>query len=56
MFDAVSIITVIILIPLVGVSVWAYVSGALSFQDYVAFWREPVALLLGFWLRGVKSE
>lgn len=56
LFDAISIITLLVLIPMVGVSVWAYASGQLRFEEYAAMWREPLALLLGFWLRGFSKE
>lgn len=55
-FDAVSIITAIVLLPLVVVSVVAYFRGELTFADYAAAWREPLALLLGFWFRGLVSQ
>lgn len=52
LFDAVSIITAAVLLPAVAVSVWAVVTGQIEFADYRALWAEPIALLLGFWLRG----
>lgn len=55
-FDAISIITALVLLPLVGASAYAYLAGQLSFADYAALWREPLALLIGFWLRGVNRE
>jgi len=54
-FDVVSIITAIVLLPLVVVSVVAYIRGDLPFSEYAAAWREPLALLLGFWFRGFGS-
>ena len=56
LLDTVSILTAIILLPMVGVSVWAFVKGTLGFHEYAAMWSEPLALLLGFWLRGVNRE
>ncbi len=55
-FDAVSIITLLVLIPMVAVSGFAYWSGRIDFADYVDMWREPVTLLFGFWLRGASKE
>lgn len=54
-FDAVTIITAIVLLPMVGVSVAAFVTEKLTFTEYAAMWREPLALLLGFWLRGIDK-
>jgi hypothetical protein len=56
LLDTVSIITALVLLPMVGVSAYAYISGALTFAEYAAMWREPLALLLGFWLRGVRTD
>lgn len=55
-FDAVSIITVLVLIPMVVVSGHAYWSGTVPFSEYLAMWRDPFALLLGFWLRGATQD
>lgn len=54
--NTVTIITAIVLLPLVVVSVVAYLRGELTFVDYSAAWREPLALLMGFWFRGVVSQ
>ena len=56
LLDTVTIITAIVLLPMVGISGWAYVSGDLTFHEYAAMWSEPLALLLGFWLRGINRE
>lgn len=53
LLDTITVITAIVLLPMVGASAYAYLTGGLQFADYAAMWREPVALLLGFWLRGV---
>lgn len=53
--DAVTVITAIVLLPMVSASAWAFYTGTLTFTDYAAMWREPLALLLGFWLRGVNQ-
>lgn len=55
-FDAISIITVLVLLPMVAVSGHAYWAGRIMFAEYVAMWREPLALLLGFWLRGAAAK
>ncbi len=52
LFDAVSIITAAVLLPAVAVSVWAVITHQIDFAEYRALWAEPLALLLGFWLRG----
>lgn len=54
--DAISIITVLVLIPMVAVSGHAYWSGHIPFSEYLAMWRDPFALLLGFWLRGATTK
>lgn len=54
-FDVVAVITALLLIPLVAASTWAYVSGELPFTEFAGMWKEPVALLLGFWLRGLSA-
>jgi hypothetical protein len=56
LLDTVSIITALVLLPMVGVSAWAYVKGDLVFSAYTDMWREPLALLLGFWLRGAATK
>ena len=55
-YDTVSIITTLVLLPMVGVSAYAYIKGEVTYAAYVEGWREPLALLLGFWLRGVNRE
>lgn len=54
-FDAVSVITVLVLIPMVVVSAHAYWSGNIGVDEYLVMWRDPFALLLGFWLRGATA-
>lgn len=56
LFDAVTLLTAVILLPLVGVSAVAYFRGQVSFDAYTGMWAEPVALLLGFWLRGYAPK
>lgn len=56
LYDAVSVITVIVLLPAVGVSLWAVLSGEIGFDEYRTMWAESLALLLGFWLRGFSKE
>lgn len=55
-FDAVSIITAIVLVPVVVMTAYAYATGTLSFEQYYTVWGEPVMLLLGFWMRGFASK
>lgn len=52
LFDTVSIITAAVLLPAVAVSVWAVVTGRITFTEYRGLWSEPLALLIGFWFRG----
>lgn len=54
-YDAVAILTALILLPMVAVSAYALYSGTITYADYAAAWREPIALLLGFWLRGIDK-
>jgi hypothetical protein len=54
--DAISVITVLVLLPMVGVSGHAYWAGHIQFAEYLEMWRDPFALLLGFWLRGATKE
>lgn len=56
LIDTVTVITALVLLPMVAVSAHAYLSGALTFPEYSALWAEPLALLLGFWLRGMGRE
>jgi hypothetical protein len=56
LLDTVSIITALVLLPMVGVSAYAYIAGQLTFAEYASMWREPLALLVGFWLRGAGRE
>lgn len=53
LYDAVSVITAVVLLPMVVASAMSFFNGTLTFSEYSAMWREPLALLLGFWLRGV---
>ena len=54
-YDAVSIITALILLPMVCASVYALYRGEITYIAYAEAWREPLALLLGFWLRGIDK-
>lgn len=56
LLDTVTVITALVLIPMVAASQWALYTGTLTFAEYAAMWREPLALLLGFWLRDVSSK
>lgn len=47
----VSIITAIVLIPMVAVSAYAYANGQLTFAEYIGMWKEPALLMIGFWFR-----
>lgn len=55
LLDTVSIITALILLPMVCASAYALWRGWISYPEYAEAWREPLALLLGFWLRGVDK-
>lgn len=54
--DTITIITALVLIPLVAISGHAYYVGTLPFDEYISMWKEPVTLLIGFWLRGALKE
>lgn len=55
-FDAISIITILVLIPVVALSGHAYWAEKIQFTEYVDMWREPLTLLFGFWLRGATTK
>lgn len=50
----VSVITGLVLVPMVAVSAYAYITGQLSFAEYVAMWKEPALLMIGYWFRNPK--
>lgn len=51
LFDTVTIILAIVLLPMVAASAWAFYQGNLSIAEYADLWGEPIALLLGFFLK-----
>ena len=53
--NAVAGITLVILLPMVLSSVWAFAAGALTFSEFSAGWKEPLLLLIGFWIRGASN-
>lgn len=54
--NAVSVITLVILIPQVVASAIAFGFGELTFKEYAGEWRDVLLLLIGFWIRGATSE
>jgi len=54
--NAVGIITLVILLPMVLSSVWAFVSGDITFAEFSGGWKEPLLLLIGFWIRGATKD
>jgi hypothetical protein len=54
--NAVAIITLVILLPMVGASLWTFIAGKLTFAEFSAGWKEPMLLLIGFWIRGAASQ
>jgi len=53
--NAVAVITLVILLPLVLGSAYAFLSGALTYDALHGIWKEPLLLLIGFWIRGASQ-
>lgn len=53
--NAVSIITVLVLLPMIGLSMYEYIRGGMQFSEFAGMWKEPLMLLVGFWIRGATS-
>lgn len=53
--DVVTVATLLVLVAAIGGSAYALYQGTIQFADYREVWAEPMALLLGFWLRGVRQ-
>lgn len=54
--NAVSVITVLILLPLIVGSSVAFGMGLLTFSEFMREWKEPLMLLIGFWIRGAARD
>ena len=54
--NAVAVITLVILLPLVLGSAYAFLSGALTYDALHGIWKEPLLLLIGFWIRGATDR
>lgn len=50
--DAVGVLTLVVMLPLCLGTLYGFVSGSISFDQYIMYWKEPMLLLVGFWLRG----
>lgn len=53
--DAVGILTLVVMLPLCLGTLYGFVSGDVTFPEYIAYWKEPMLLLVGFWLRGATG-
>lgn len=53
--NAVGIITLVILLPLIIGSSVSFALGSLTFTEFMREWKEPLMLLIGFWIRGAAS-
>lgn len=53
--DAVGVLTLVVMLPLCLGTLYGYVQSDITFNEYVAFWKEPMLLLVGFWLRGASD-
>jgi len=53
--DSVGILTLVVMVPLCLGTVYGYISGSISFDQYIAYWKEPMLLLVGFWLRSATG-
>lgn len=53
--DSVGILTLVVMVPLCLGTVYGYISGSISFDQYITYWKEPMLLLVGFWLRSATG-
>lgn len=53
--DAVGILTLVVMLPLCLGTLYGFISGVVTFLEYIAYWKEPMLLLVGFWLRGATG-
>lgn len=53
--DAVGILTLVVMLPLCLGTVYGYIQNDITFNEYISFWKEPMLLLVGFWLRGASD-
>lgn len=56
LFDTLAVVLAIMLIPLVGASLWAFLNGQVTFKEYADLWATPIALVLGFYLKGRQQD
>ena len=54
--SAVGVITLLILLPMVLLSAYGHAAGRTEFAQYAAEWKEPLMLLIGFWIRGATEK
>ena len=52
----ITAITAAVLLPVIALTAWAYIRGHITYAEYLDMWREPVAIMLGFWVRGEVGE
>lgn len=53
--DSVGVLTLVVMLPLSLGTAYALMSGGIGFSEYIQYWKEPMLLLVGFWLRGTKD-
>ena len=51
-FDFLSILTGVAVLSFFGTAIWALVTTAITWQDFLAAVGTPTATLLGYWVRG----
>lgn len=54
--DAVGVLTLVVMLPLCLGTAYGFLSGSISFDQYISYWNEPMLLLIGFWLRGATEN
>lgn len=53
--DTVGVLTLVVMLPLCLGTLIGFMSGSITFDQYIAYWKEPMLLLVGFWLRGASD-
>lgn len=53
--DSVGVLTLVVMLPLCLGTVYGYIQNDITFSEYISFWKEPMLLLVGFWLRGASA-
>lgn len=53
--NAIGVLTLVVLIPVCAGTLYSLLVGDITFDQYSAYWKEPIILLFGFWLRGAAG-